>query len=295
MMNKLIALINKFIDGDFDISAKEIKVIPDKTSRHKELSMKEKYLIWHDEHGVHSFRTIYAGASIFICIALISILLLTVSYLPAFGDPSNPANNEVSNRYTESGLQETGAVNTVAGMILDYRAFDTFGESAVLFVASSIVMMLLKKDKKKQVKMLEDHSRDPIIKHIAQGIIPCLLVFGVYLVLNGHLSPGGGFSGGAVMGAGLILYSSAFGYKKASLVITDKLLRNTVFVSFCFYAIAKGYSFITGANHIPTGIPLGTAGNIFSSGLILPLNIAVGLIVTCTMYSFYALFNKGEI
>ncbi len=295
MKNKITAVFKKFIDGDFDIEAKEIKVKPEIKSEHKEQSMKERYLIWHDNHGVHSFKTIYAGCSIFVCVTLAVILLYTVSYLPAYGNPLNPANNEVSDRYTEFGLEETGAVNTVAGMILDYRAFDTFGESAVLFVAASIVMMLLKKDEKKRSKHLEDHSRDPIIKHIAQVIVPCLLIFGVYLVLNGHLSPGGGFSGGAVMGAGLILYSSAFGYRKASKVITDKLLRNIVFVSFCFYAVAKGYSFFTGANHIPTGIPLGTAGNIISSGLILPLNIAVGLIVTCTMYSFYALFNKGEI
>ena len=294
-MNKLISMLKKFIDGDFNIDPKEIKVVPDKVSIHKEQSARQRYAIWHDTYGVKFFKTIYVGGSIFICTGLVIILLLTVSFLPSFGDVNNPANNEVSERYTQSGLEETGAVNTVAGMILDYRAFDTFGESAVLFVAASIVMMLLKKDEKKRVKKIEDHSRDTIIKHIAQIIIPCLLVFGVYLVLNGHLSPGGGFSGGAVMGASLILYSSAFGYKEASKVITDKLLTRIVFFSFTFYAVAKGYSFLTGANHIATGIPLGIAGNIISSGLILPLNIAVGLIVTCTMYSFYALFNKGEI
>jgi hypothetical protein len=48
-----------------------------------------------------------------------------------------------------------------------------------------------------------------------------------------------------------------------------------------------------GANHLPSGIPLGTPGAILSSGLILVLNICVGLVVTCTMYAFYALFRKG--
>jgi multicomponent Na+:H+ antiporter subunit B len=42
-----------------------------------------------------------------------------------------------------------------------------------------------------------------------------------------------------------------------------------------------------------TGIPLGTPGAILSSGLILPLNICVGLVVACTMYTFYAMFRKG--
>ena len=51
--------------------------------------------------------------------------------------------------------------------------------------------------------------------------------------------------------------------------------------------------FFTGANHLPTGIPLGNAGDIISSGLILPLNICVGLVVACTMYALYTLFRKG--
>ena len=91
------------------------------------------------------------------------------------------------------------------------------------------------------------------------------------------------------------MLKSAFGYKKISNVITEKLVKTVTLCSLLFYACAKGYSFFTGANHIPTGIPLGEAGAILSSGLILPLNIAVGLVVTFTMYSFYSLFSKGEI
>ena len=41
-------------------------------------------------------------------------------------------------------------------------------------------------------------------------------------VLNGHLSPGGGFSGGAIIGAGLILYVNAFGFEKASKIMNRK-------------------------------------------------------------------------
>ena len=44
--------------------------------------------------------------------------------------------------------------------------------------------------------------------------MPVILLYGMYIVLNGHLSPGGGFSGGAVMGAGLILYLNAFGFQQ---------------------------------------------------------------------------------
>ncbi|MBR6397187.1 MAG: hypothetical protein IKS09_09530, partial [Lachnospiraceae bacterium] len=60
-----------------------------------------------------------------------------------------------------------------------------------------------------------------------------------------------------------------------------------------FYSLSKSYSFYTGANHLESFIPKGTPGNILSSGLILPLNIAVGMVVACTMYGFYVMFRKG--
>ena len=47
------------------------------------------------------------------CVGIIVLLVLTTAGLPPFGDPDNPANNEVSGRYIEKGLEETGAVNIV--------------------------------------------------------------------------------------------------------------------------------------------------------------------------------------
>ena len=126
-------------------------------------------------------------------------------------------------------------------------------------------------------------------------LVPIVLLLGVYVVLNGHLSPGGGFSGGAIMGAGLILYVTAFGFAKMRRFFTYKTYQRVVLVALLTYALSKCYSFYTGANHIESVIPLGTPGAILSSGLILVLNICVGFIVACTMYCFYAVFRKGEL
>ncbi len=60
------------------------------------------------------------------------------------------------------------------------------------------------------------------------------------------------------------------------------------------YCLAKSYSFYTGANHIESMIPLGRPGAILSSGLILILNICVGIVVAGTMYTFYVMFRKGD-
>jgi len=226
-------------------------------------------------------------------------MLLTVAALPSFGDPDNPANNEVSRKYIEDTMGDTGAVNIVAGMILDYRAFDTFGESTVLFVAAGTVLILLWNEQKKNGKKSDDLIYEPkpniILQNIAKVLVPIALMFGMYVVLNGHLSPGGGFSGGAIMGAALILYCNAFGAEATQRFFTYKTFNTIIVTALAFYAIAKSYSFYTGANQIHSIIPHGIVGNIISSGLILPLNIAVGVIVMCTMYGFYSLFNREVI
>lgn len=270
---------------------------PERLETLKELY--NRYEKWPETKGITIFKRIYGCMAVLFCLVLISVLLVTVSNLPTFGSAHNPASNEVVQRYIEEGLAETGAVNIVAGMILDYRAFDTLGESHVLFIAATCVMILLRKDrqgKKHAMKKITPQPKpDPILKAAATLLTPFILIFGIYIVLNGHLSPGGGFSGGAIIGAGLILAANAFGFEQTGRFFTRKTYSVISLFALLFYSAAKSYSFYTGANHIESIIPKGTPGAILSSGLILPLNICVGMVVACTMYGFYSLFKKGEL
>lgn len=249
--------------------------------------------------GIKAFQGFYNLFSVIFCIFLVVLLLVGVSYLPTYGKAENPVNNEVAERYIEKGLQETGAVNIVTGMILDYRAFDTLGESHVLFIATCTVLILLRLDKKEQKEKFasDDRSHEPkndvILQTVARILVPPIFIFGIYIILAGHLGPGGGFSGGAVIGAGLILYLNAFGFAKTEKFFTAKTYKIMSFCALACYSVAKSYSFYTGANHIHSIIPLGTPGAILSSGLILILNICVGVVVAGTMYTFYCMFRKG--
>ena len=251
------------------------------------------------------FDRIYNLVAVISCILLIGVLLYTVSRLPRYGE-ENVRATEVTKRYVEQGLEETGATNIVAGMILDYRAFDTLGESHVLFTALVCVMILLGIDKKNMRKeydsyytvSFEDYHRlsgESILKSVGLFLLPCLFLFGIYILMNGQLSPGGGFSGGAVMGAALIIFAAGFGFETMDRVFTESMLKTVTFVALTFYSFAKGYVFFTGANGLENHIPKGAPGDIISGGLILPLDIAVGFVVACTMFGFYSLFRRGSI
>lgn len=299
----------QWLNGTKDPYLDTVEMKPQEAFREREEDIRQrnedkkqiKSKVYDLEHNteIRIFQKLYRIFCVLFCVFLVFMLLVGVSYLPTFGRAENPANNEVAGRYIENGLQETGAVNIVTGMILDYRAFDTLGESHVLFIATCTVLILLRLDNKKQKMLYEANDRsyepknDVILQTVARILVPPIFIFGIYIILAGHLGPGGGFSGGAVIGAGLILYLNAFGFEKTEKFFTAKTYRRMSFGALACYTVAKSYSFYTGANHIESIIPLGTPGTILSSGLILLLNICVGIVVAGTMYTFYVMFRKG--
>lgn len=138
--------------------------------------------------------------------------------------------------------------------------------------------------------------RDTILKEMSKIVIPFIQIFGLYIVSHGHLSPGGGFAGGTVIGASLILFRIVYGSEEVKQKLTYKTLTNCICTSIILYGLMKGYSFVTGGSHLHLPQPpLGTPGNILSGGYLLPLNILVGIIVAITIYFFYTLFDEGEV
>ena len=309
------SLLRQWLDGDLDL----MEHIMDSDEHHDESRAEFKK----EEHDIlekaeeapgtqrlevferREYYKLYHVVAVLSCVFLISVLLFTIANLPRYG-VENPEASAVTRRYIEKGLEETGALNIISGIILDYRAFDTLGESHVLFTALICVMILLQRDKKNMRSEYEDYytirndrfhdlSTESIMRGVGSVLIPCIMVYGIYVLLNGQNSPGGGFSGGTVIGAGLIIFASGFGFMAADRFMTKKLFSWTAFCALGFYSFAKGYVFFTGANGLENHIPKGTPGAILSGGLILPLDIAVGLVVGCTMYGFYCLFKRGNI
>ncbi len=305
MTNKNNSWFKKWKAGELDTLSgfcETPKKYSDEPEAHYSQRVHDRIVHRVEEREEHAFKSIYRVLSVLFAFILIGVLLMTITDLPRFGSESNPTINEVSDRYVENGMEETGAVNAVTGMILDYRAFDTLGESFVLFTATCAVLILMREDKSERTLRKDEKSEklcrlsdDTIVRVTCKTIIPIIMLFGVYILLNGHLSPGGGFAGGAIIGAGLILYAQVLGFEKATAIFSEKIIKGITVCSLGFYCLIKSYSFFTGANHLASIISPGTPGRIFSAGIILPLNLAVGMVVACTMYSFYTIFRRGHL
>lgn len=305
MQNKFTETLKEWYNGNLDLDKKLMAKDEErkKAKKAERTTRRKKYRIIRsvEKTEMKFTKFSYLIFSVLFCFVLSSVLVATVNFLPGFADENAPTANEVYEHYVGKGRDETGAVNTVAGMILDYRAFDTLGESFVLFTATCAVLLLLEQPRSKKIKKHKEerflYQDDPIACATVRIIFPIIMIFGIYILFNGHISPGGGFSGGAILGAGFILYAMIYGEDKAAKLLTPKIIRRVTIGSLSFYCLAKSYSFFTGNefNNIHSFITPGTPGDFVSGGLILPLNIAVGLVVCCTMYSFYMLFRRGHL
>ncbi|NPV70801.1 MAG: hypothetical protein HPY55_09180 [Firmicutes bacterium] len=88
-------------------------------------------------------------ASAFILGLVAVVLIGIVSEMPRFGGRSNPALGTTYPRYTGSAIGDTGAQNLVTAIVLDYRGFDTLGETTVLFTAILAATLALAAAKRK--------------------------------------------------------------------------------------------------------------------------------------------------
>ncbi len=213
--------------------------------------------------------------------------------------------------YLRNGQMETGSNNIVTSVVFDYRGFDTLGEAAVLFlVVTSISMLLFSiiKGKDLEETVLTDSDGFPagMTRIVSIGtvlMLPIIMAFGAYLVIHGHLSPGGGFQGGAVMATGTaLLVISSFVVR--NLQKTYKLfsffesLGLTVFIvtGFAGMGISFLHNFLANNDGSFLGkvIPLGTNPGFLNSGGILPiLSTAVGIEVFCGISIILVLLSRA--
>jgi multicomponent Na+:H+ antiporter subunit B len=69
--------------------------------------------------------------------------------MPDWGDPDSPANMHVSPYYITNTLEDTATPNIVTSVLADYRGYDTFGETTVIFSAGMACILLLRRQRKK--------------------------------------------------------------------------------------------------------------------------------------------------
>lgn len=151
-------------------------------------------------------------------------LLAAMAELPPHASPTSPPYTHVSPRYLEKGAEEGGAENIVTDVILNYRGFDTNGEVTVIFTSlAAVAAILLLRDEDRQRKAdVTDAPVSTVVLFIVRLMAPFIAMFGIYIILFGHLSPGGGFQGGTVLGALVIASTIVLGSVQAHRMLPER-------------------------------------------------------------------------
>ncbi len=212
----------------------------------------------------------------------------------------NVAYSDTARYYIDHSIEDTGAVNVVSGIITDYRAFDTLGEVTVLFTGVTAALVTIKKNKDTE-KPIEKKSKgkmeNRILTIITRTVVPLAHVYGFYVILHGHLSPGGGFSGGAILGASLILTTLAFGQAYTDKILPPektKILESLVIILIVivgFIGVFSNKPFLTNK---ASGFYMGQAGDLIGAGFIPIITIAIGIKVMTTVVNLAHLMIEED-
>lgn len=135
---------------------------------------------------------------------------------------------------------------------------------------------------------IRDNKRGmtPIVKTIVRFALGIMVIFGAYIILYGHLTPGGGFAGGVILACGYIILTLAFGKDIALRKLSNtgaSILDNLGALAFIVIGIlgfSAGFFFKNFLSH-------GRMFDLWSAGTIPLCNIAIGLKVTASLFAVF--------
>jgi multicomponent Na+:H+ antiporter subunit B len=200
--------------------------------------------------------------------------------------------NQTASYYAERTAQDVGAANIVTAIIVTYRGLDTLGEVTVLFLTAAIVGLVLHRENREQ--LAPSPALSPGGELLTTGtrlLVPLILLLGIYVFVNGHLTPGGGFQGGAIVASAvlMLLLSDPLRRISSRMIAIVESVSGLVFVGLGVLGIVLAGGFLD--NRI---LPTGTLGAMFSAGAIPIIYSVVGLKVGAEFSSMLVNLSKTE-
>lgn len=207
-------------------------------------------------------------------VAVILFALIFIRLAGSYAERS--ALRPLAEHYVSQAPLELGVSNIVTGILITYRGFDTLGEVAVLFMVAASVGLLLRNGEAGRKDTHEGRRRaaSEILMTGSRVLLPVILTFGAYVIVNGHLSAGGGFQGGAIVASGvmlLLLADPGARLNAAALSVIESL------AGLSYVAIGVLGLILAGGFLDPRFLPPGEAGAFISAGAIPLVSALLGI------------------
>jgi multicomponent Na+:H+ antiporter subunit B len=215
-----------------------------------------------------------------------ALLVLAVFGLPHFGSDVHP--------YRDAAVPaavEHATSNVVSSINFDLRGLDTLGEETILLasVVGAAILLRPGEDEEKRSPRGQGSPLDAT-RLLGYVFLPITLIIGLLTAAHGAVTPGGGFQGGVVLGTGIHLLYVAGSYRALEQVRPVHALEFGEALgagAFACYGIATA---LAATAFLANVLPLGSLGDLFSSGGVLLLSTAVGVEVASGVVVLLAAF-----
>ena len=256
-----------------------------------------------------------------------ALLISATVDFPPWADPGSPASTHLSPHFIEKTMEETSVPNIVTAVLADYRGFDTMFETTVIFAAGVACFFILRIFKRKEPEEifyrhtltgmtirvknggkarqdLDEFERIDamwaphylIVKTVARLLVPFIQLFGLYVIAHGHHSPGGGFQGGVILGASIILLAISHDMRTALGRMREKITAIFCTTGVIIYAGTGALCLLLGLNFLDysalAAILYVDPITARSHGILI-VEIGVGLAVMSAMIWIYSNVSSG--
>lgn len=194
-------------------------------------------------------------------------------------------------------VPERNATDAVSAVNFDYRGFDTLGEEFILFVSVVGAAVLLREAEDRDARWLTDAyspGRDVApsdsMRLWVLALLAPKLVFGLYLVTHGQLTPGGGFQGGVVLATVVLILYLSEGFPLFKRIVPYQWVEAAEALGAGGYILVGLIALPFGREFLTNVLPLGKSGEITSAGTMPLISFTTGLEVaagfTILLHSF---------
>lgn len=234
---------------------------------------------------------------------LAAVLVIGLRALPPFGD----YHGIYGDLLLRIGVHERHATDLVTALNFDFRGFDTLGEEFILFASVLGVVLILRETRDEHqgpsLEEAEEHrfaGASEALHMLALVLAPIMLAVGVYIVVHGQITPGGGFQGGIILGTAPLAVFLAGRHLRTRFAAPHTLLElGEALGALGYGAVGLAGLAVTGVffeNFLPLGIPahLLSGGQIDVAGAAVGVEVSGAFLVAWSEFLDQALVVRRE-
>jgi multicomponent Na+:H+ antiporter subunit B len=211
---------------------------------------------------------------------MVAVAGLYAAAAAAIGHPDETYGNFIN----RAAVAERRITDAVTAVNFDFRGFDTLGEEYIMFASVLGVAVLLRRQRDEREGPPIDRlpGRDVSIASDAVRILSITLVgpmvlFGIYIVVHGQVTPGGGFQGGVILATAPLLIYLAGEFESLRMLAPRWLVETGEAIGAAGYGVIGASAMLVNAAFLSNWLPLGKPGDVFSGGTVALIDITVGI------------------